>query len=285
MSVKKVDRKDEARCEECLIRVDDRCDVEDPTREDHGERFWKPEHQSGKPDRKHTPEDSEEVELFPVGPPVKRGFGPFAKEPAAHSDDVLNILPARAKRIRAKKLLQGVWIFPHLFEEEIIKDVDKGGAEITERNARADPMGQAGNPGSSQKMHQTARPWGMGKLQGKPCQDQADEAHHHGEVDRDVEGAKPAINMARLIRLHVLGEEDASGPHLPLLPEVFSPPEDGMDPEDSEDGDEKGRHDDEGPVKDRLPVGVVVFCMGDPLDKVGIGLRVALAAGFHQSLG
>lgn len=80
----------------------------------------------------------------------------------------------------------------------------------------------------------------------------------------------------------VEGEEDPFRPHLPLLPEVPPPPEEGMDPEHGEDGDQKGGHEDEGPVKDRIPLWIVMGGMGDPKGEVFGGPWVAFSTGLHQ---
>ncbi len=74
------------------------------------------------------------------------------------------------------------------------------------------------HPRPSQKMHQTTGPGGMGEFQWKSGQDKADEGHHHGKVEDDVESAKPTIDVACLIRSHMLREEDPFGSQLPSFP-------------------------------------------------------------------
>ena len=108
--------------------------------------------------------------------------------------------------------------------------------------------------------------------------------HHHREMKDDIKRAEPAIDMACLIRSHMLREEDSLGPQLPLFPEVLSPPEKGVKPEDPEDRDEEAGHQHEGPVEHRLSFRIVMGGMGNPLDEVGIGPWVAFSAGLDQPL-
>ncbi len=102
-------------------------------------------------------------------------------------------------------------------------------------------------------------------------------------MKEDIKGAEPAIDMACLIRLDMLGKEDAFCSQFSPLPEVLSPPEKGMKPEDPKDPDEKGGHEQEGPIEYRVPFRVIMSGMGHPLGKVGIGPRMAFSAGFEQS--
>jgi len=81
----------------------------------------------------------------------------------------------------------------------------------------------------------------------------------------------------------MLWEEDSFGPQFPLLPEVFPPPEESMDPEDPEDRNQEAGHHNEGPIKHRLSFWIGMGCMGDPQNEVGIGPRVALSTGLHQT--
>ena len=140
MSVEEMDCKDEAGSQQRLVRVDDRSNIEDPSWEKDGEEFWKPEHQSRKPNGKHPPEDSKKIEFLPIGPSVELWSRPFVKEPTHHSNDILNIFPARAERIRAKKPLQWVGISFDLFEEEEIEDIGNSGPEIAKGNGGTNSM-------------------------------------------------------------------------------------------------------------------------------------------------
>ena len=238
---------------------------------------------SGKSDGKHPPENSQKIELFPVGPSVKLGFRPFVKEPADHSDDVLNIFPTRAERIRAKKSLEGIGISWQLLVEEEVEDITKGRTEIAKGDAGTNPMDQSRHFSPSQKVHQTAGPGSMGEFQRKSGQDKADEGDHHREVKHDVEEAESTIDMTCFVRFHMLREEDPFGPQFPLLPEVLSPPEEGMEPEDPEDRNEKAGHQDEGSIKHGLSFWIIMGGMGNPLDEVGIGPGVAFSTGLYQT--
>ncbi len=140
MSVKEMDGENEPRGQKGLIRMDDRGNVQNPSREKDGEKFRKPEHQSREPDSEHAPEDGKKIELFPVGPSVELGLRSFVKEPTNHPDDVLNIFPSRTEGIGAKKPLQWIWISRQLFEKEKVEDVGDSAAEIAKGNGCTDAV-------------------------------------------------------------------------------------------------------------------------------------------------
>jgi len=129
--------------------MDNRRNVEDPAGQKDREELWEPEHQPGETDGKHSPEDSEKIEFLPVGPAVKGRPGTFVEKPADHSDDVLNIFPARAERIRAEKSLEKAGILSDLLKEEEIDDEGYGRSEIGKGDGRENAMNQTGNPGPS----------------------------------------------------------------------------------------------------------------------------------------
>ncbi len=192
--------------------MDDRCNIEYPSRQKDGEKSWEPEHQSRKPDGKHPPEDSKKIELLPVGPSVKLGFWPFVKKPTDHTDDVLNVFPTRTERIRTKKSLERVGISSDLLEEEEIEHIGNSGPEITEGNGCTDSMDQPCHFSPSQKVHQPTGPGCMRKFQRKPGQDKTDEGDHHRKMEDDIEGAESTVNVACFIRFHMLRKENPFGP-------------------------------------------------------------------------
>ena len=164
MGIEKVDRKDEPRNQERHVRMDDRCNVENPPGKKKGEEFGKPEHQPRKPDGEHSAENAEKIEFLPIGPAIELRFRPSVKKPLDHPNDVPNILAARAERIRTKKSLKEIWISGDLLEKEKVDDVDDCRPEIREGKTSADPVNEAGSSCPSQKMHETARPGGLGEF-------------------------------------------------------------------------------------------------------------------------
>jgi len=110
VGVEEMNREDEPRGEQRLVRVDDRGDVENPSRQEKGEKLREPEHQTREADGEHPPEDREEIELLPIGPSIERRFGSLVEEPADHSDDVLDVFPAGTERIGSEEPLKGIGI-------------------------------------------------------------------------------------------------------------------------------------------------------------------------------
>ena len=103
MGVKEMDGEDEARSQEGFIGMDDRGNIQKPSRKKDGKKFRKPEHQPREAYGKHAPEDGEEIEFFPVGPSVELGFWAFVKEPLDHPDYILDIFPSWTEGIKTKK--------------------------------------------------------------------------------------------------------------------------------------------------------------------------------------
>ena len=183
-----------------------------------------------------------------------------------------------------KSLWRGLGFPGDLFEEEKVDDINERRSKITKGDNRTGPMNQARRPRTSEKMHETVRPRGLGKFQRKSCQDETEEGNHHREMKDDVKGSESPVDMAGLFRLHVLGEKDSLCPQFSLFPEFLTEPQDGMKPEDTEDPHQKGRHEDESPVKNRVPLRIVMSGMGNPLGEVGVGPGMAFSAGLDQPL-
>ena len=80
MGIEEVDGEDEPGCQQGLVAVDDRGDVDRPAREDQGEDLGEPQAQARAADDRHAPEDGEVVELLPVGPAAVLGSLAAAEE-------------------------------------------------------------------------------------------------------------------------------------------------------------------------------------------------------------
>ena len=85
----------------------------------HAEEFGEPEHQAGTADGEHTPEDRDEVELFPVGPALEGRLRPLEEEPSHHADDIADIAQVGAERVRTEQPLQRVALDILPDEEEV----------------------------------------------------------------------------------------------------------------------------------------------------------------------
>ena len=82
--------------------MNDNRHVKSPTRHKLGEEFRHPEHQAGKTDGEHPPEDRKKVKFFPIGPAVEFGHFGNPEKPFHHAGDILTVLNPRKKRIRAE---------------------------------------------------------------------------------------------------------------------------------------------------------------------------------------
>ena len=91
--VEEMDGKYKADGKQCLITVDDLRDIDHPSREELGEEYREPEDQSAESDDSNTPENSQVVKLFPVGPSAVIGPGPFADKPFDGGHKIFDILP------------------------------------------------------------------------------------------------------------------------------------------------------------------------------------------------
>jgi len=81
----------------------------------------------------------------------------------------------------------------------------------------------------------------------------------------------------------MLGKENPFGSQFSLFPEVLPPPEERMNPEDSEDGNQEARHQDKGPVEHWLSLWIGMGSMGEELNEVGIGARMAFSTGLNET--
>src|SRR3989339_1536614 len=68
VGVVKMDGEDKTGGEQRLVAVDDGGNVEPVAGEKYGGLLWKPEGEAGGADDRDTPENSHEIEFFPVGP-------------------------------------------------------------------------------------------------------------------------------------------------------------------------------------------------------------------------
>lgn len=91
MGVEEVDGEDEPGGQQCFVGMDDGCHVESPAWQEIAEYLREPQHQARTADGKHTPEDGDEVEFFPVCPAFERRLRSPEQEPADHAGDVLDI--------------------------------------------------------------------------------------------------------------------------------------------------------------------------------------------------
>ena len=95
MGVEEVNGEDESCRQKGLVGVKDDADVEDPAREEFGEKYREPECQAGEPDDPDPPEDSQVIELFPVCEPVELGTFTKSEEPHDVPRHILEILGPR----------------------------------------------------------------------------------------------------------------------------------------------------------------------------------------------
>lgn len=71
--------------------MDDRGDIDEPTRQDSGEKFREPKAESRASDNRHAPEYREVIEFFPISPsPVTRPRSP-TQEPFDRADQLYDI--------------------------------------------------------------------------------------------------------------------------------------------------------------------------------------------------
>jgi hypothetical protein len=82
----------------------------------------------------------------------------------------------------------------------------------------------------------------------------------------------------------MLGEEDPLGSQFSFFPVVLPPPEKGVDPKDPKDRNQESGHNDEGPIKHGLPFWIIMSCMREKLNEVGIGAGVAFPTGLYETI-
>src|SRR3546814_16950445 len=108
--------------------MEDRRDVEDPTRQIGGDGVRNPHHQTADTDDGDTPERCPVIELLPVGPAIERRPRAPAEEPLEHGEDVLEVLQAGDQRVRAADLA----VFP------VAPDADDDAEQVPEEPAGED---------------------------------------------------------------------------------------------------------------------------------------------------
>ena len=95
VSVEKVNREDESRCQQRFVAVNDGRHVKDPSRQNPGSQFWKPQHQARRTNDSYAPKDREVVELLPVGPTPVLGPRPSAQKPLERCNELLDVCQGR----------------------------------------------------------------------------------------------------------------------------------------------------------------------------------------------
>jgi len=103
--LEEVDGKDESDGQQRFITVDDLGNVDQPAREETGEEDREPEDQTAETDHCHTPEDSQIVKFFPVGPTAVVGPRAPSKEPLDGGRKIPDVLPVKPQGIFAEDKL------------------------------------------------------------------------------------------------------------------------------------------------------------------------------------
>ena len=120
MGVEEVNSENKGHCQQSLIRVNDGCYIDYPSRQEAGEEFREPQHQSGGADNGDTPENCEIIEFFPVGPASIAGPRAASEEPFEGGDSVTDIFAIRHHRVRPENHLPPCFILAAFHPEDII---------------------------------------------------------------------------------------------------------------------------------------------------------------------
>src|SRR3990172_4399352 len=260
-----MNRKDEACCQQRLVGMNYGCYIEHPAGQETAEKFRKPEHHPRTADSEHPPENSEEIEFFPVGPSVKGGFGTFEEKPSEHSCYIIYVFPVRTKGIGPEQSLKPVPRYI-LSDEKEMQAHENGGKKVDESNDGACPVEKGGDLRAADDVHKAPCPLLVAEFQRQAGQGQPQKAHNNQYVQDDMAGIEAAVLFESI-------GHDVSQSSLcqyrrlfPVFYKAPEHPEKRMHPEYREGACQQPRHTDESPVKEgelfpvrMFPVGVI-FC-------------------------
>ena len=124
-----------------FITVNDLAYIDEPSREELGEKYRKPEYQSAESDYGHPPENCQVVKFLPVGPSAIVWPGTFSNEPFYGGNKILNILFVEPECVFAKYEFGHGKPFPPFLPDQV-KNVE---GEIAKGDHRTNAMQHTGS--------------------------------------------------------------------------------------------------------------------------------------------